>query len=397
VTVYRSTQELKTVDEDTYNSFTFKQKESYVKDEAYAGCISNCKIFAACKGALATKQTSTSKFLKPIQHVQNQFKVNTTEMAQAQLLCLKPASTGLIYHRFDKKLHVLTPAEAYERVFGEMSDYDPKLYTKAMFMQAMSMREVEWNGGIDWGSTHNYAFMLGFKDGARQFMTNAIMMPGLDPDQMLEVSEPYKDYEAKIYPDTADPKMNKMFRKNGWKMQTWSKKPGSVVSGINIVRMKLNPPTKEPELFFILDIDDDQHMDAMIRSISEYHWKNDAQGRPTNVPSEDNDDGADCCRYVVMNVFSMNGSLAAPADRAVDDSPKPHGEWMKDYIAAKTGGDDIQSIGRPPMKIENPDGSSVFSYYGEDEAQPGKKKTKTPNSSGPRKSGKTGKLVWDLS
>jgi len=401
--VFRSTQERSTVDEDTYNSFTFKQKESYTEDMAYSGCMTNCKLFSACKGNLATRQTNTSKFLKPIKHVQDQLiKVNSIEMGIAQLLCLKPASTGLIYHRFDRKKHVLTPAEAYEKVFGELPEgIEPRLYTKAMFMAAMAQRDVEWNGGIDWGSTHNFAFGLGFKDGARQFITNAIMMPGLDPDQMLEVSEPYKDWEAKIYPDTADPKMNKMFRKNGWKIQNWSKKPGSVVSGINIVRKKLNPGTDEPELFFVLDIDDDQHMEAFIRSIVEYHWKNDAAGKPTNIPSEDNDDGADCVRYIVMNVFSMDGGLAVSNEKAqAETTPKPHADWMRNYVASKTGGmeEEVSTVGRPPMRIENPDGSSVFSYYGEEESssqKPGKKK-KSSGQGANSKTGKTGKLSWDL-
>ena len=191
ITVYRSNEDLKVVDEDTFKLMPFKEKERYVKDECFQGCVTNCRLFAACRGRLATKQLGTSRFLKPILHTQAQFRNNTVEMAQAQLLCWKPTSIGLIYNRFERSKHVITPDQCYLKVFGELPPFSNQ-YTKAMLTKALMERGLEAYGGLDFGHTHCLAFTGGFKDGLLCFITAALSVPELDPAQTIQVMEPFK-------------------------------------------------------------------------------------------------------------------------------------------------------------------------------------------------------------
>ena len=117
--MYRNDELLSAVTEEKYTALPRKDQEGYVKDSCYNGCLNNCKLYAPCRGHLATRQTSTSKFLKPLSYVTNQFRVNTTENAISQLLCRKPSAEGLVYPRLDKGKHLITPAQAYERITGE--------------------------------------------------------------------------------------------------------------------------------------------------------------------------------------------------------------------------------------------------------------------------------------
>lgn len=392
--IYVSDEDLLHTTPAGYAALNFKEAERYVLTEGFAGCV-KCKLFPACRTRLATHQTSTSLLLKSIPEVIGKFNANSVDMAKAQLLCLKPSSAGLIYGRFDKARHVLTPAQAYERVFGEPPE-DAKNYTKALLVAAFKDRQLACYAGLDWGHTHNYAYVHSFKDGARLFVTGVIGLPGLDPDQMLEVTEPYKADEPKIYPDTADPKMIKLFKKNGFSMVNW-KKTG-VVGGINTVRWLLNPPgTTEPNLFIVLDIGEDPYTTDLVNALAEYHWGQDATGAPTNEPDKENDDGPDALRYLAMGVFPMTGKLVVPGEAVTaPDVPPPtvqgydQANWVHQRIAELLGVDakpaPVGPQTRRAMTIEAPKNSGLKSYYGDGESE-------TANT--PKK-GKKGGLTWDI-
>lgn len=404
--LYVSDDDLRHTDEVGYQQLNFKEQEKYVRtEENFAGC-KTCKLFTACRGRLATHQKSNSLLLKSIPEVIGKFKANSTEMALAQLLCKKPSSTGLIYGRFSKTRHVITPAEAYEKVFGEPVSQDQvavKNYTKTMLIQAFRERGMEAFGGIDWGHTHNFAHVQGFKDASRFFVTGSLIAPGLDPDQMLMASESFKENSPKIYPDTADPKMIKLFRKYGWSMINWKKGPGTVDGGISVVRHLLNPfGMADPFLYFVADVGEDEHMATLINSIAEYHYKLDSSTKaPTNVPDEDNDDGPDALRYMLMNVFSLSGKIVVPAGStaSVTEPPPPSVQgydpqnWIAQKVAELTGQQyerpaEAKKQDRPSMTIDAPEGSGFKSYYGSDEEQEAKQTR--------GRKGKKGRLTWDI-
>lgn len=395
IKLWVSNENLNHTDEAGYAEMNFKEKELYAEAEAFAGCA-KCKLFVGCRTRLATHQTSNSTMLKSIPETIGKFNANSIEMAKAQLLCLKPSSVGLVYGRFDKTRHVLTPAQAYAKIWGEQHP-DAKNLTKAMLLDLVRQRDVAWNGGMDWGHTHNFAYVHTFKDGPRCFVTHCISIAELDPDQMLDVCEPFRMYSPSIYADTADPKMGKLFKKNGHRMVKWKKAPGSVVGGIQIVRWMMNPPMGQPNFFIIHDIGEDPHIDTLVNNLAEYHWKTDATGKPTDVPSEDNDDEPDALRYVVMNVFTPGGqmSVGRTADEAID-GPSPQGvydpnKWLNQIISERTGNMPMPQEAvreRPRMTIEAPPGQAPISYYGESTV----KKTEEVNG----KKGKKGRLTWDL-
>lgn len=393
IKLWVSDDQLRHTDQAGYDEMNFKEKETFAEAEGFAGC-GKCKLFFACRTRLATHQTSTSSMLKSIPETIGKFNANSIEMAKAQLLCLKPSSVGLVYGRFDKTRHVLTPAQAYFKVWGETHP-DPKNFTKAQFLDLVRQRDVAWNGGLDWGHTHNFAYVHSFKDGPRCFVTHCISIPELDPDQMLDVCEPFKMYDPAIYADTADPKMAKLFRKNGHRMMKWKKGPGSVVGGIQVVRWMMNPPAGEPNFFIVHDIGDDPHIDTLVNNLAEYHWKTDSAGHPTDVPDEDGDDEPDALRYLVMNAFTPGGkmSVGRTSDPITDGIPvdglyDPN-KWMNQIISERTGSPQMEVVReRPRMTIEAPPGQAPVSYYGETN-------TKTTTEVNGKK-GKKGRLTWDL-
>jgi len=312
VDLWRSDEELNHTDEAGYKLLDSEVQKKYVQQKGvFAGCA-KCPIFSSCKTRLATAQKSLSPLLKPIPHIINKFREVDTEMAQAQLMSRKAASTGLIYHRFDPRIHLLTAAQMAEKLTGDK--YSPN-FTKADLITLMLAQGLNFYAGLDWGFSHEYAVVSGAQQGLNLFIFDVIAITGLDPEEKLEHTQRVKLWNPVIFGDPEAPDQIKLFKKKGFQMRDWSKGPGSVKMGIDIVRMKLRPAIGDPHLFLLKD---DTKCQYAAERLSKYHFKFDAAGDPTEVPDDEDDDVPDAIRYLVMNLFIPKGRVTA-----VDETRTP--------------------------------------------------------------------------
>lgn len=316
--------------ESDFQLLSDEKKKEYHKLEGFAGCLKNCKLFFACKGQLATKQTGNSPLLKNIDHTVGQFRKISPGMANAQLLCKKPSEEGLIFARLDREIHMITAAEMAEKITG---DPYPENFTKAQLIALMKDRGMTFASGMDHGHAHNFAVVTGGIDGHRAFIIDVQAAAELELAHKIKLlSDVFGDprapfetktgmaIEPKLYGDTADPSSNKSIRKAGFKIVDWKKLPDSVYGGIEAVRSKIDPAVGEPEIYFLAG---DPGVELLFLRMSKYHWTLDDAGRPTNIPDEENDDEVDACRYLIMNEFKPKGRLTANIDERPKGAPKP--------------------------------------------------------------------------
>ncbi len=367
--IYRSNENLKAIDTKAFDGLSVREQKDYIKDEGWAGCLANCKMFAGCKGYLAMNQDGESEFLKPVQHVQHQFRTNSRDMAKAQLLCWKPSSTGLIYPSLEARRHVISPARAYEKVFGELppDNLGGIEMTKAALVEALWEVDLEWWAGIDFGDSHNFATTLGFKFGRRGFVMRCKGGARLETPQQIELVEPLKIFDPKVWCDTSSPGSIRQFHANGWRTQEWKKGPGSLADGIAAVQTMLSPVmAEEPDLYFVRDVgDEDPEIDLLVLRMQQYHYKLDSAGRPTGDPDKTDDDECDSCRYGVMNAFPIlqNRAGVEVVSEQVNAPPKgaryDEKNWVKQAISEATGKawDGPASWGEA---FKNPDGTPFF-------------------------------------
>lgn len=369
--IYRSDETLRAISEEAHSLLDPKQKEKYVKDEGYSGCLSNCKLFAVCKGRLATHQKSESKLLKRIVDTQAQFAEFSPDMAKAQLLCWKPSTEGLIYPRLDRTVHILTAAQIAERIMGE--PYDKKM-NKYQLINLLKTREVEWYCGMDPGFTHNFATVVGVRDGANMYIIDAFSYNDHELGEMLEVFETkLKPYDPVIYPDMARTDIIKTLRRHGYKPRHWDKGKGTVLGGIEVMRLKLWPAIGQPQLYFLAE---DEGVAHLFNKLSQYHWKRDAVGNLLmEEPDKVDDDECDAIRYMVMNVFAPKGRVtvtkAEERNPLAVPTPKMQDKAVRQYHWE-------QLMRHSGMEIE--EGKAV----GDDD----------PDA--PKARGKKGGFVWDL-
>lgn len=288
---------------------TEEERSKYAEYQAYAGCLTNCKLFAACKGRLATDQKSTSPLLKSLTHATNQFKKFDLAYAQAQLLCRKPSTEGMIYPNFDRQVHMLTAAQMAERITGEK--FDDSL-TKEQLIELMIQWDLKPYAGMDFGFSHNFASPYGFVDGMRAYVVGCISKPGLEPPGMIEeCNKHFTRVNPSIFPDKENPMLIQILKKAGFRMRDWVKGPGSLAGGIAVVRTKLKPVIGDPQIFLLKG---DEGCELLALRLAAYHYKIDKAGTVTDQPDEEDDDECDGLRYWIMNVFASKGRIqSAPA------------------------------------------------------------------------------------
>lgn len=371
--IYRSEETLRALSEKEHASLPEEQQEKYVKDEGFNGCLTNCKLFAVCKGRLATHQLSTSSLLKKVEQTQSQFRKFSPEMAKAQLLCWKPSSEGLVYPRFDRMVHVLTAAQIAEKVYGEPFSQTRKKMTKMELIAMLQTREVQWFAGMDFGYTHNFAVVTGVRDGARMFILDVVSQPELDMGQMIEICNTrIKDWRPKIFADSEDPGRIKTLKRAGFRIEGIDKPKGSVVGGIEVVRLKLWPSVGQPELFFLAE---DEGVALLVNRLQQYHWMMDSAGRVTNVPDPDEDDECDALRYLVSSVFAPKGKVTVARQEERNQLAMPREQMDKKKILEHHWN---QLMGHAGMTVE--------------EAVLGGE----PNEPTPKSKGKKGGFFWDM-
>jgi hypothetical protein len=327
---------------------TVEQGKHYAVD-GYAGC-EKCKLFPACKGRLATHQTGSTKdtaLLFPITGIINKFRENTAEYITTEYLCRKPDTSGLIYPRLNRAVHVKSATEIAEMVSG---DPQPQVTDKASLLSFLKERGAHFATGMDFGFSHNFAAVTGAIWGQNCFILDVVAQKELELDDKVEACSHLRDLDPVVFGDPEAPADIKTFKRKGFRMKTWNKFKGSVKAGIEIVRTKLYTIGQGASIFFLAD---DPGVELLLKRMENYAFTTDAAGQFTQTPEEDDDDENDSLRYVIMNIFAKGGvmkqqSLPDPPPTQVDQKAlarERQNSWMSEAISEALGGghEDVQT------------------------------------------------------
>lgn len=311
---------METLLEDEWKVLPDEVKHKYERLEAYAG-IADHKMLPVMRNYLVDRpQTDTGGLYKKLSATHNNFKTLDSEMADAQLLCNKPSSSGLVYPRFSITDNVLTPQQAWERLSGEDSPCDFR-----MLKQYLLDLGVTIIGGGDWGFTDYTALpVLALLPSGEVWLLDIVAIQGLEVDDIAKYGKELQDewnvdrwYTDQNYPSY----LKTLKRKANMKCMKFTK---DVAAGISALQGKIVNSTNDRK-FFVIDTPNNKQV---IDAFGEYRWKTDGKGEVIEgTPYHDKDgvsDIMDSIRYPFQNLFSKNNkaSFSVASDSAQDKQQK---------------------------------------------------------------------------
>jgi hypothetical protein len=341
IEIFVNEEYLKALSREEYETLSDKEKQGYESYDGYAGCLSNCKMFAACKGRLATKQTSQSPMLKRIDHTQSNIRKVSLEHAKAQYLCWKPSTAGLVFPHFDKEKHVITAAEMAKLATGD--DFD-KNFSKADLIKLFKDLDAEFYSGIDWGFSHNYVVVTAAMLGHILYVIDVIVGGELLLPDKIDITKKRIGYlSPTVFPDNAYPADIRSFRLAGFKMIDFRK---DVLEGITAVSERLySMQDKNPTIWFLKD---DPGVDFLTKEISLYHWKLDKAGNLLDEPDKVDDDSVDALRYLCQNLqIGKSRFVKIAKEQETQRKPTMLQTFVKDKIKELTR-DEVEEM--PQLK-----------------------------------------------
>jgi hypothetical protein len=299
---------LTTIDADSYGRLADVEKAKFdAVPQAHAGC-KTCPLLPVCRMKLADKKDdAVSGFYKPIGAIIQKFKENSPETAEAQLLCWKPGSEGLVYPRFSNSKengNILSIEKAYITL-AKLNNMIPGIPNETNFIKLLKDTKTELFACGDWGFRNETAIIICAKlPNGQYWIVDAFAAPGLEFTDVMDIATKFRDTYTifKWFMDPASPANLLSFNRNGMKAPQFKK---DVQAGIEAVRSKIVNASGQ-RLFFIVDTPNTKRV---VSSLGKHRFVLDSEG---NISAKPDDEAgiADICdslRYLGQNLFPVRG------------------------------------------------------------------------------------------
>jgi hypothetical protein len=348
---------LKNIPPEEFQTLNEKEQQKFEKFEAYAGIASHPMLSVMRNYLVDRPQSDVGDLYKPVVAVRNNFKQTSPEMGEAQLLCNKPSSSGLVYPRFSIIDNSVSINEAYEYLSGE-KESSRSLTELIDYMHNLG---IEFYGAADWGNTDETSLGIFAKlAGGVTWLVDLLSAPDME---IPEIKEKVKDFTEmyrikRWFCDSNYPAYIKMLKRTDTiygKIPAVGVKKGveSVIDGITCVQSRIVDANNSRH-FKVLK---HQNTERVFDAFETYKWKLDGKGNPIDGKPEHGKDGVadimDMIRYYFFSMFGKGKNV------------------LFSY--------DLESANQNPANLKN----KITELTGK------------PNSN-IRKSGKNKGLVWDI-
>jgi len=286
---------------EEWSTLNNTEQVKYEYFEAYPN-IATHPMLPIMRHYLVHRNQDDHSFLyKPLSAVHNNFKVTTSDMAEAQLLCNRPSASGLVYSRFDSMLNTITLAQAWEKLNGSPNPH----VTYEQLYEFLVRFGAIFIGGADWGfSDFNNLCVLALMPGGSIWLVDNIHESQLELDDVVKLAVGLQNKWKidKWFVDQNYPGHIKTLRKKGLIVPDFTK---VVSEGISALQSRI-VDSMNVRRFFILDVPENR---KVIEMFGQYKWALDGKGDIIEgKPHHDREgysDIADSIRYPMQNLFKQ--------------------------------------------------------------------------------------------
>lgn len=285
---------------DDWGKLAEEKRNNYERFEAYAGIALHPMLPVMRNYLVDRPDDDVGGLYKRVAAVRNNFKQVPADMGEAQLLCNKPSSSGLVYPRFDNPKNILSVKQAIQKLLGDDVNIDNFEYLK----EHLKSLGVTIIGGGDWGYTDfTVLVVIALMPGGEAWLLDTFIQQHLELDDIVKYGSELQNTWGvdRWFVDQNYPAYLKTLkRKAGMKCPAFDKVvedgitglQGKIVDSMNVRR------------FFVLDTPNNK---IVIDSFGEYKWQLDGKGEIIEgKPYHDKEgvaDVMDAIRYPAQNMF----------------------------------------------------------------------------------------------
>lgn len=303
---------MENISPDEWNALTDESKNKFERFEAYAG-IADHPLLPVMKHYLVGRPQEDYGFLyKRISAVRNNFRQLPPDMGEAQLLCNKPSSSGLVYSRFENSLNSLTIEQALEKISGTKHENNSLQYLRDYLFNL----GVTFVGGGDFGFTdYTSLVVLALLPSGEIWLMDSVVEQRLELDDIVKYTKELQNKwdVSKWYMEQAYPAYLVTLRKNGITCPEFKK---VVEDGIAALQSRIVDSSNFRKFFIIKQ----PNTEMALQAFGEYKWAIDGKGDVIEgKPYHDKDgvsDIMDSIRYPMQNLFSKNGKIMFSLDHS---------------------------------------------------------------------------------
>jgi hypothetical protein len=390
ITLYVRQNSMHYIGQEAYDRLDEGMKKKFEAKPALEGCISRCKVFAACLTHLK-HQESTSTWLKPIDDYLTAKLFSTEEsMFIASYLSRKPPSEGLVFSRFEEK-NKISYAEMYERFTGEKWKHERMKLDElvAVFRE----KDVPCYAGVDWGFTDASTCVVMYIDANDNvYIVYSLWRTQTDNAEFIKlIKETVHDrFGVELYyPDSSNPGAIKMMIDQPNELpvsKRVDKTANSIYDGVQVMKAFVTAPGTNTAKLVVAQNPGDTYCTDVIYEFGKYHFKTDpSTGKPDDTQPEDKDNHRmDAIRYVLNTRYGKMRTVAMIASEK--DKPNVPGAPNRSPNSAPSALELAQRMGIGGFN----DNSDEF------EVKDGVRKRKTNKPKEPGGSGGSADFSWSF-
>lgn len=313
--------------ESEWAGLTDEHRNDYERFEAYAGIATHPLLPVMRNYLVDRNQEDVGYLYKPVSAVKNNFNQLSPDMAEAQLMCQKPSTSGLVYPRFDGMSNVISIQDCFLKLTGEIPHNTSHEFLRDMLVNL----GITFIGGADWGYTdYTSLVVLALIPNGEVWLVDSFIQDKLELDDIVKYIKELNQLWSvdKWYVDQAYPAYIATLKRHGLKCPEFKK---VVADGIAAIQSRI-VDSSNTRRFFILDIPKNKHY---IDSFGEYKWQLDRKGDVIEgEPYHDSDgysDALDSLRYPFQNIFAKGGKIMFTYPLAAKENVQLNG--VKEAVA----------------------------------------------------------------
>lgn len=306
------TETLEVIPNTAFQALNPEYKQAYSSILAFEGCKA-CPVFSICRTKSA-KQQSKSKMLRDIGFVKNTLlNAGDPDKINAQILNLKPESSGIVFNKFNRNLHVKPTADIWYFAFNVYPTDrmgNPREPSKEELIKELRQNGWRLHCGVDFGFVDPaVAILIAYKKSDdKVIVLHTESSTGYaNPDWLAYIKENiYLKYGFDLLcPDTADKSSTSVA--SSMNMPARGEKPLTIDAGVSWLRSKLWNAMRQQVHFMILD--DTKNM-FLVKCMESWTYARGLMGYDySRFADDDWTHGPDALRYAIDPFITSNTSV----------------------------------------------------------------------------------------